>query len=53
MKEIEERDNRDSQRDIAPLKCADDSILIDTTGLTIDQVLDKIVNILTPIMNKN
>lgn len=53
MKEIEERDNRDSQRDIAPLKCADDSILIDTTGLSVDQVLDKITNILTPIMNKN
>lgn len=53
IKEIEERDNRDSQRDIAPLKCADDSILIDTTGLTIDQVLDKITNILIPIMKNN
>lgn len=53
IKEIEERDNRDSQRDIAPLKCAEDSILIDTTGLTIDQVLDKITNILIPIMKNN
>lgn len=53
IKEIEERDTRDSQRDIAPLKCAKDSILIDTTGLTIEQVLDKIINIISPIMQQN
>ena len=53
IKEIEERDTRDSQRDIAPLKCAKDSILIDTTGLTIEQVLDKIINIISPIIQQN
>ena len=53
IKEIEERDTRDSQRDIAPLKCANDSILIDTTGLTIEQVLNKIINIISPIMQQN
>ncbi|HHU72867.1 MAG TPA: (d)CMP kinase [Clostridiales bacterium] len=45
--EIEEdiitRDNRDMNREFAPLKKADDAILIDSSDLTVDQVIDKIV----------
>jgi len=36
--EIAERDDRDSQREVAPLKPADDAIVIDTSDLDIDQV---------------
>ena len=36
------RDKQDSERTLAPLKKADDAILVDTTGLTIDQVLARI-----------
>ena len=46
LKEIKERDFKDSTREIAPLKKADDAIEIDTTSLTIDEVVDKIINLI-------
>ena len=46
LKEIKERDFKDSTRDIAPLKKADDAIEIDTTSLTIDEVVEKIINLI-------
>ncbi|WP_243386491.1 (d)CMP kinase [Bacillus kexueae] len=36
------RDKLDSEREVAPLKKADDAIEIDTTSLTIDEVVSKI-----------
>jgi cytidylate kinase len=42
-REIEERDRRDSGRSIAPLKQADDAALVDSTSMTIDEVVDAIV----------
>jgi cytidylate kinase len=44
-KEIEERDYRDMNRDVAPLRQADDAVLVDTTGISIDQVVDRILQI--------
>jgi len=41
-----ERDSRDSNRDIAPLKKTDDATLIDSTGLSIDDVFRKILDII-------
>lgn len=41
-KDIIERDHRDMTRDFAPLKQAEDAILIDTSDLTIAQVVDRI-----------
>ncbi|BAN49646.1 (d)CMP kinase [Metapseudomonas resinovorans] len=41
--EIQERDERDSQRSVAPLKPADDAIILDSTSLSIDEVQDKIL----------
>ena len=43
VKQIAERDRKDSQRAIAPLKQASDAIKILTDGLTIDQVCDRII----------
>lgn len=43
LKEIEERDQNDRTRNISPLKQAEDAILIDTSNLTADQVIDRIV----------
>lgn len=37
--EIEERDYRDSHREIAPLKQADDAVLLDTSDMGIDEVV--------------
>lgn len=40
---IEARDRTDSQRQASPMKAADDAVLVDTTGRTIDDVVDEIV----------
>jgi cytidylate kinase len=45
LKEIETRDEFDSQRELAPLKRADDAILIDTSGLTIEEVTQELKEI--------
>ena len=42
LEQQNERDERDRTRSTAPLKAADDAVVLDTTGLTIDQVVDKI-----------
>lgn len=43
--ELLERDFKDSNRELAPLKKAEDSIEIDTTFLSIDEVVDKIIKV--------
>ena len=45
-KEIKKRDFQDKNRQIAPLKKTDDAIEIDSTFLTIKEVVDKIKNII-------
>jgi CMP/dCMP kinase len=39
------RDKIDSERDFAPLKVADDAIILDSTGLNLKQVRDKIIDL--------
>jgi CMP/dCMP kinase len=41
--DMRRRDQNDSTRDLAPLKPAEDAIRIDSTGLTIEDVVDKMV----------
>ncbi len=43
--DIAERDTRDSQRTISPLKPADDAIVVDTTIMEISEVIKKIENL--------
>lgn len=45
--EIAKRDEYDSNREFAPLKQADGAIYLDTTALTIEQVIDRIIIIVT------
>ena len=40
LAEIKERDDRDMNRAVAPLKPADDALVVDTTGINIDNVLE-------------
>ena len=44
-KDIEDRDYRDMNRDVSPLKQADDAVLLDSSDMTIDEVVDKIVSL--------
>lgn len=41
LNELAERDERDRNRSVAPLKPAEDAIVIDSTDLSIDEVLEK------------
>jgi cytidylate kinase len=43
-KEMDERDDRDRNRDVAPLRPADDAIIVDSTAMGIDEVVALIVN---------
>lgn len=43
MVSLQNRDRKDIARKSAPLKVADDAVVIDTTGLSVDQVVEKIV----------
>ena len=36
LREMEERDKRDSERDLAPLRQADDALLIDSSSVDAD-----------------
>ena len=43
--EIAERDHRDMTREVSPLRQADDAVLVDTSDMTIDQVTQRILEI--------
>ncbi len=43
--EIAERDRLDEQRDISPLICASDAVVLDSTAMTIDEVIAAIVKL--------
>ena len=45
-KEIRERDHRDMTREESPLKQAEDAVLIDTSDMTIDEVVSKIIGLI-------
>lgn len=45
QKDIEERDQRDMNRKISPLRQAKDAVLVDSSDLTIQQVVDRILQI--------
>lgn len=47
VEDIARRDRLDSTRDIAPLKQAEDAILVDTDALNADEVLEKIIGIIS------
>ena len=44
-KDIEDRDDRDMHREISPLKQAEDAVLVDSSDMTIEQVVERIVEI--------
>jgi CMP/dCMP kinase len=46
---IEQRDRLDSTRSAAPLRTADDAVVIDTTGLDVEQVVERAVAIVAQV----
>jgi len=45
-REIAERDSRDRTRKVSPLKAAPDACLIDSTGLTVEQVAGRVLDLM-------
>jgi cytidylate kinase len=45
LNDIKQRDYNDSHREVAPLKKADDAVELDTTSLTIPQVVEAVINL--------
>lgn len=46
LKGIMDRDKRDSSREIAPLKQAEDAIYIDSTNMSVEEVVEEIIRII-------
>ena len=47
LADVEARDKRDSERETAPLKPADDAVLLDTTELTVEQAVAKAIEVIS------
>lgn len=45
LEDIKKRDENDSKREFAPLKCAQDAVLVDSTDMTLDEVIKTIKNL--------
>lgn len=43
LRDVQERDYNDSHRAVAPLKQAEDAVLFDTTGLTLEESIDRLL----------
>lgn len=43
--DIEERDYRDMHRETSPLRQAEDAVLVDSSGMTIEEVVDRILDL--------
>lgn len=46
LREILARDARDAQRTVAPLRPAEDAVLVDTTGVPVDEVIERVLSLL-------
>ena len=44
LRDIRQRDHNDITRELNPLRKAEDAVELDTTGLTIEQVIDKVIS---------
>ena len=47
LQDLKERDARDSERPISPLKPAKDAVVLDTTDLHIDQVVEQVLDLVS------
>lgn len=50
LREMRERDQRDRQRAESPLKPADDAVVLDTTGLSLDEVLERACGLVARVL---
>jgi cytidylate kinase len=51
LEELRQRDQRDSEREHSPLRAARDAVRLDTTGLSVEQVVERIVALAQPTVH--
>jgi len=44
LEEVRTRDHRDMNRDVSPLKKAEDAFFIDSTGRTVEEIVEEMVH---------
>ncbi len=44
LEDIKQRDYNDMHRETAPLKKADDAVILDTTGMTVEESVDRLLD---------
>ena len=49
LQDIIQRDYNDSHREVAPLKPAEDSVILDSSYLTLEEVVAKIIELVEAI----
>jgi len=52
MQEVIDRDNSDKNRKVGPLKIAEDAVVLDTSNMNIEEVVNKILNLIDEELNK-
>lgn len=52
LAEMEKRDEQDTQRAAAPLKDADDAVLLDTSGNTLEESIDEVCRLISEKMGR-
>ena len=50
IEDLRKRDIQDSQRQVAPLRQADDAIMLDTSDLNVDQTIKAMIEMIRPIL---
>jgi len=50
--DIEERDYRDMHREVSPLRQAEDAVLVDTSEMSVEEVIDRILELCRKSMKK-
>lgn len=50
LEEIKQRDYNDSHRAVAPLKPADDAVILDSSDMTLEEVVNKVVSLVKEVM---
>lgn len=53
LADLKKRDYNDSHRTVAPLVPAETAIVVDTTGMTLEQSIDKLMSIIEKKLNEN
>jgi cytidylate kinase len=53
VRELKERDQRDSERDLAPLCKAADAVAIDSSGLAANAVAERVIELIRSELNKD